>query len=244
MVILSIILIILASYLIGAIPFGLLIVRFKSGKDIRLVESGRTGGTNAFRAAGIWAGVGTALLDGAKAASAVWISRYLVPGNHWLETIAPIIAIVGHNYSIFLAERREDGRIHLRGGAGGAPCAGGAFGLWAPSLIIILPIALSILFFGGYASVATMSIAFISIVIFTLRTILVGSPWQYIVYGIIAEALLVWALRPNIKRLIQGNERVVGFRARNKNARKKQDSYSSSLSSSSSPDLSSKSSSK
>jgi acyl phosphate:glycerol-3-phosphate acyltransferase len=238
MFILSIIIIILASYLIGAIPFGLLIVRIKSGKDIRLVESGRTGGTNAFRAAGIWAGVGTALFDGAKAASAVWLSRYLAPGNHWLETIAPLVAIVGHNYSIFLAERREDGRMHLRGGAGGAPCAGGAFGLWAPSLIIILPIALSILFFGGYASVATMSIAFVSIVIFTLRTILSASPWQYIVYGIIAESLLVWALRPNIKRLIQGNERLVGFRAR-----KNKDSYSPSLSSSS-PDLSSKSSSK
>ncbi len=239
MAILSIILIILASYFIGAIPFGLLIVKMKSGKDIRQVESGRTGGTNAFRAAGFLAGATTALLDGAKAASAVWMSRYFVPGNHWLEAIAPLIAIIGHNYSIFLAERREDGRMHLRGGAGGAPCAGGAFGLWAPSLMIILPIALSILFFGGYASVATMSIAFVSIVIFILRTVLSGSPWQYIVYGVVAECLLIWALRPNIKRLIQGNERIVGFRAR-----KKQDDYSSSLSSSSSPNLSSKSSSK
>ncbi len=238
MTILSGIFVLIASYLIGAIPFGLLIVKIKSGKDIRLVESGRTGGTNAFRAAGLLAGVGTTLLDGMKAACGVWIARNLAPGNHWLEIIAPLLAIVGHNYSIFLMERKEDGRIRLRGGAGGAPCAGGAFGLWVPSLIIILPVALMILYFGGYASVATMSIALISIVIFSYRAIIGVSPWQYILYSVIAEALLIWALRPNIKRLIQGNERLVGFRARKKHNR-----YSPSLSSSS-PDLSSKSSSK
>lgn len=213
MTIFTTVIVLLASYLIGAIPFGLFIVKFKSGKDIRQVESGRTGGTNAFRAAGFWAGASTALLDGLKAASAVWIARYLVPGNHWLEVIAPLCAILGHNYSIFLAERKEDGRVRLRGGAGGAPCAGGSFGLWYPSLIIVLPAALLILFLGGYASVATMSIAFISIIIFTYRAIIGASPWQYILYGICAEALLIWALRPNIKRLIQGNERIVGLRA-------------------------------
>ncbi|MBN1535267.1 MAG: glycerol-3-phosphate acyltransferase [Anaerolineales bacterium] len=231
--------ILLVSYLIGAIPFGLIIVRLKSGKDIRQIESGRTGGTNAFRAAGLWAGVATALLDGAKAASAVWIARYFIPGNHWLEIIAPLIAILGHNYSIFLAERKENGSFHLRGGAGGAPCAGGAFGLWYPSLLITLPAALLILVFGGYASVATMSIAFISTIIFTYRAIIGASPWQYILYGVVAEAMLIWALRPNIKRLIQGNERLVGVRAQ-KNLKR----YSSSVSSSGSSDLSSNSSSK
>ena len=55
--------IILLAYLFGSIPFGLLIVKLKTGKDIRKVESGRTGGTNAMRAAGFWAGVATAALD-------------------------------------------------------------------------------------------------------------------------------------------------------------------------------------
>lgn len=228
MIILYIIIILISSYLIGAIPFGLLVVRFKSGKDIRQIESGRTGGTNAFRAAGFLAGATTALLDGAKAAGAVWIARILMPGNHWLEIIAPICAILGHNYSIFLAERKENGTVYFRGGAGGAPCAGGSFGLWPPSLLITLPAALLILFFGGYASVATISIAFLSIIIFVYRVIIGASPWQYILYGVLAEALLIWALRPNIKRLLQGNERLVGLRARkNKNC------YSSSNSSSS-----------
>ncbi len=81
MIILYIIIILISSYLIGAIPFGLLVVRFKSGKDIRQIESGAQG-DHAFRAAGFLAGATTALLDGAKAAGAVWIARILMPGNH------------------------------------------------------------------------------------------------------------------------------------------------------------------
>lgn len=211
--------ILIVSYIIGSIPFGLLIVKLKNGKDIRHIESGRTGGTNAFRAAGIWAGASTALLDGAKTACTVWIARAMVPQNHWLEIIAPLLAIVGHNYSIFLIERDQNGQIKLRGGAGGAPCAGGAFGLWAPSLAIMLPIVLLIFYFIGYASITTMSIALISIIIFTYRALIGVSPWHYALYGIIAELLLIWALRPNIKRLIQGNERLVGFRVRKKQER-------------------------
>ncbi|NMC13889.1 MAG: glycerol-3-phosphate acyltransferase, partial [Chloroflexi bacterium] len=229
------------SYILGAIPFGLLIVKLSSGKDIRNIESGRTGGTNAFRAAGILAGISTTLLDGAKAACAVWITRYISPGNHWLEIIAPLLAILGHNYSIFLIELDQNGHIHLRGGAGGAPCVGGAFALWPPSLLIILPIAALLLFFVGYASITTMSAALVATIIFAYRAWIGVSPWHYVIYGIIGEALLIWALRPNIIRLIQGNERLVGYRAR-----KNQNPQSSSLSSSSSSpsDLSSRSSSK
>ena len=55
--------VVLLAYILGAIPFGLLIVKVTTGKDIRLVASGRTGGTNAMRAAGCWAGAATALFD-------------------------------------------------------------------------------------------------------------------------------------------------------------------------------------
>lgn len=206
--------ILLLSYLIGSIPFGLLIVQIFSGKDIRTVESGRTGGTNAMRAAGVWAGVSTALLDMLKAASTVWIARWLAPGNHWMEIIAPVFAILGHNYSIFLIERNERGRLRFRGGAGGAPAVGGAFGLWLPSILIIVPLGALILFGIGYASVATLSAALIAALVFTYKALANGSPWQYILYGLFAEALLIWALRPNIRRLIEGRERLVGWRAR------------------------------
>jgi glycerol-3-phosphate acyltransferase PlsY len=207
-------LIILASYFIGAIPFGLVIVRIKTGKDIRQIESGRTGGTNAMRAAGWSAGILTAILDTSKATVCVWLARWVFPDYYWLHVLAPIVTIIGHNYSIYLVERDEKGWVRLRGGAGGAPCVGGSIGLWFPSLFFIVPLGALLLYFVGYASIATMGIGVISFLIFLYRAWIGVSPWEYIFYGLFAELVLIWALRPNIQRLIQGNERLVGWRAR------------------------------
>ena len=208
--------IMLLSYLIGSIPFGMIVVRLRTGKDIRRVESGRTGGTNAMRAAGFGAGLATAILDLLKAAGVVWIARLVVPGNVWLEVFAPIAAVLGHNYSLFLTERDALGRLRLHGGAGGASTVGGALGLWAPSILIILPIGALILFGIGYASVTTMSVALIATLIFAYRAWIGASPWQFVLYGVITELILLYALRPNIRRLLNGNERIVGLRARRK----------------------------
>ncbi len=202
------------SYLIGSIPFGLVIVRLRTGKDIRSVESGRTGGTNVMRAAGWPYGVATAFLDMLKALLCVIIARYAVPGNHWLEVLAPVAAVLGHNYPIFLLQRDDNGQLSIRGGAGGAPSVGGATGLWPPIFIIILPLAGLILYFVGYASLATLSVPLICLVVFTYLAMTGGVPWEYIAYGVLMFIVLGWALRPNIKRLIEGNERLIGYRAR------------------------------
>jgi len=208
--------VLLLSYLIGSIPFGLVIVRLRTGKDIRSVESGRTGGTNVMRAAGLPYGIATATLDMLKALVCVIIARYAVPGNHWLEVLAPVAAVLGHNYPIYLLQRGENGRLNIRGGAGGAPSVGGATGLWPPIFFIILPLAGLILYFVGYASLATLSVPLICLAVFAYRAAIWGSPWEYLAYGLFTFVVLVWALRPNIKRLIEGNERLIGYRARHK----------------------------
>ncbi len=203
--------IILLAYLLGSIPFGLLIVRLKTGRDVRDVESGRTGGTNAMRAAGFWAGFITAMIEILKGAGAVWLATWLTP-NHWVHVVAPLAAILGHNYSVFLPERDENGKIfRLGGGAGGAPSVGGAMGLWPGSILIILPLGMLTFFSLGIASVTTMAVAFFAIVIFAVRASQGLMPWMDVWYGIGAEILLIWALRPNIKKLFEGNERVVKY---------------------------------
>ena len=204
---------ILLAYIFGSIPFGLLIVKLTTGKDIRQVASGRTGGTNAMRAAGLGAGVLTAAMDVLKGASAVWVAQAIISCKiigciSW----RPFATILGHNYSIFLAERNENGRFRLRGGAGGGPTVGGAVGLWWPSIFIILPIGIVIFWGVGYASITTIGIALIAIVIFSIRYSDGLSAWQNILYGVIADMLLIWALRPNIKALIEGRERFHGWR--------------------------------
>jgi len=120
---------------------------------------------------------------------------------------------MGHNYSIFLIETNENGRLQLRGGAGGATAVGGAVALWPFSLFFILPIAVFFLFGVGYASLATLSVPITAIFIFLIRGSLGLSSWVYIMYGIGVELIIIWALGPNIKRIINGTERIVGWRA-------------------------------
>ena len=148
---------------------GLIIVKLKTGKDIRQIESGRTGGSNAMRAAGIWAGVLTGTFDILKAGLAALITRLLFPDMVWLHVFAPVAAVIGHNYSIFLIERSENGKIRLCGGAGGSPSLGGAIGLWFPSLFIMLPVVVIIGWVIGYASLASLSVGIFSVILFSIR---------------------------------------------------------------------------
>lgn len=209
----NIILVLILAYLMGSIPFGFVVVKIINGRDVLKIESGRTGGTNAMRAAGVGAGLITAILDVLKGAATAWVVSWLAPQLPWVQVGAALLAIIGHNYSIFLIYRK-DGKWALRGGAGGATALGGAIALWNPIALIILPIALIVYLFIGYASVTTMSIAFIAMIVFIVRAVLGLSPWVYVIYGALALLVLVWALRPNIKRLKEGTERVVGFRAK------------------------------
>ena len=209
--------ILLGCYALGSVPFGLLLVRVVTGQDIRSVQSGRTGGTNAMRAAGFWVGLSTALLDFFKAAATVWIVRAL-GGSQLLEALAPLAAILGHNASVFLMRRDARGRLRLSGGAGGAAALGGSIALWPGSILIILPVAIILYYFVGYASLATLSVAMMAVLIFTFRTVTASGPWEHILYGVGTLVLLGWALRPNIKRLLDGTERIHGYRARKSKA--------------------------
>lgn len=209
---LTVIFLLIGAYLLGSIPSGLIIVKIGTGKDVRRVGSGRTGGTNVMRAAGLVAGLLTAVADFGKSALAVYLARWFLPEMHWVAVAAGLLAMLGHNYSIYLPERKPDGKWHLRGGAGGVTCVGAAFGLWQPALPIILPIAALVFIFVGYASVTTISAAVSALVIFTYRAATGAGPWEYAAFGALAVVVVVWALRPNLIRLRQGNERLVGLR--------------------------------
>ena len=212
-----------AGYLLGSIPTGVLLVRLSTGKDLRREHSGRTGGTNAARTAGAWAGIGTAIGDGLKATGAVLLAHALTGGQPWVEAATGIAAVLGHNYSLFLAERR-DGRLRLRGGAGGrsdpparraggAPTVGAAIGLWAPSALFMIPTGVGVLLLIGYASVATISVGVAATIVFLVRAAIGAGPWGYVLFGPVVVLLLLVALKPNLERLRLGTERIVGLRA-------------------------------
>lgn len=205
----------LIGYLCGAIPFGYLYVRLVKGVDIRTVGSGRTGGTNSLRAAGIGVGLATSFSDVGKGALGIILSRWLLANQlspellSWALALAGVMSVIGHNWSVFMG---------WRGGAGTGPNVGWGTALWWPMLPIAVVVMSGMLLGIGMASVASLTMgALIAIVFFVLYVAGVSpfdSTLAYTVGGVVAFVIVAWALRPNIRRLLNGTERVVGPRAR------------------------------
>ena len=203
----------LIGYLIGSIPMGYLVIKIAKGEDIRQHGSGRTGGTNALRAGGTVAGLLTMIGDALKGYCAVALAR-LVIGPEVLATnlgtvataTAGLAAVCGHNWSVYLG---------FKGGAGTGPNIGATIAFWPIAGLYLLPLVPLTLFLIGYASVTSLLIAALVIATFVVRAALHADPnWWYVAYALAAAMAVVWALRPNIKRLFAGTERQVGLRAR------------------------------
>jgi acyl phosphate:glycerol-3-phosphate acyltransferase len=207
----------LIGYLLGAIPFGYLLVKLTKRVDLRQIGSGRTGGTNSFRAGGLWVGILTAVTDVLKAACAVWlvsaIFSSIVPANWlpWFEVTSGVMSVIGHNWSVFLG---------WGGGAGTGPNVGWAGAIWWPIVPTAIVVVAGLLLGVGMASVASLAMAAVIPVSFIALYLAGVAPFDgtvaYMVGGLISASVVAWALRPNIKRLMTGNERLVGPRARAK----------------------------
>ncbi len=202
----------LIGYILGSIPFGFLYVRAKTGKDIRTIGSGRMGGTNSYRAGGVAIGVLTAVSDFLKGAVAVWTATWLFADKvdpallSWIVTSGGVMAVVGHNWSIFLK---------FKGGAGTGPNVGWSTAVWWPIFPLGFVLMLGLFWLVGMASVASMAMALLIPLVFGIRYVMGLDPTPaYLVGGILTALAVGWALRPNFKRIVAGNERIVGPRAK------------------------------
>ncbi len=193
---------ILLGYLLGSIPSGYLIGRAK-GIDVRKYGSGRTGGTNVYRALGLRYGILTGLSDGAKGLVAVLLARWIF-GSEAAAALAGAMAVCGHNWPVFL---------RFKGGAGGGTAAGALIALNPLAAGITVPIFLLVLVIGRYASVATMSIAIGSaLVLIVLYYFDIHTPLGHLVFSALTILWIIWALRPNLMRLYHGTERRIDFK--------------------------------
>jgi glycerol-3-phosphate acyltransferase PlsY len=203
---LLILLSILIGYALGALPTGYLLLRLIKGQDITKIGSGRTGGTNAMRAGGFGMGLATALLDILKGYLAVVIARSLAPDLIWAHVFAGAASVFGHNWSLWLYFLT--GKVSA--GAGAGPNSGAATAFWSPMLLLVIPLGIIMVLVVGYASLATISIALLHVIVFSVLY-MQGAPWEHIAFALITTLLVVIALRPNIERLMKGTERRVGF---------------------------------
>ena len=190
---------VLISYLIGSIPTGYLIVKAKTGQDIRTVGSGSTGATNVKRVLGKNYFFLVMLLDALKGALPVVLAKLFATVGISLG-LAPVIAavavIIGHSKSIFL---------QFKGGKSVASGVGTILALnWVVGIVIALIWGV-ITYTTKYVSVGSI----IALVISPFVMYFLGAPIAYVAYCALGAIYIVYLHRENIKRLINGNENKV-----------------------------------
>ncbi len=190
---------VICAYLIGSIPTGYLIVKAKTGQDIRTVGSGSTGATNVKRVLGKNYFFLVMLLDALKGALPVLLAENFISAGSSLG-LAPVLAaiavIIGHSKSIFLGFR------------GGKSVASGVGTILALNLMTGIVIALVwgfITYTTKYVSVGSI----IALIISPFVMYFLSAPVAYVFYCALGAIYIVYLHRENIKRLMQGNENKV-----------------------------------
>jgi glycerol-3-phosphate acyltransferase PlsY len=185
------------AYLVGSIPFALLLAR-TSGADLRRVGSGNIGAANVMRASGVSAGVTVALLDMIKGAAGVTLAAWLAP-NVSTHAFAAIAAVVGHIYPVWL---------RFRGGKGVATACG-AFSVLAPAAV---PPALAVFVLTVWLTRYVSAGSVLATIALPPVALLAGSPMPVVAAAFATATLIVFRHRSNIGRLRTGTERRLGAR--------------------------------
>ena len=186
----------LAAYVIGSIPFGLLLAMATGKGDIRQIGSGNIGATNVLRTGSKGLAAATLLLDLAKGFAAVLIARQFWPDAVGLAAVA---AIAGHCFPVWLG---------FRGGKGVATFAGVCFGLLWPLGAIYAAVWLGVLALTRISSLGGMGAAVSAPVAAALMGGMQLVPWLAAI-----AVLILWLHRDNIRRLLAGVEPKVGSKA-------------------------------
>ncbi|THD36267.1 MAG: glycerol-3-phosphate 1-O-acyltransferase PlsY [Sphingomonas sp.] len=186
----------LLGYLLGSIPFGLILTRAFGAGDVRAIGSGNIGATNVLRTGRKELAAATLLLDGAKGAAAVLLAAWLFPGH---EVPAAAAAFLGHCYPAWL---------NFRGGKGLATLLGICLALYWPIGLVFAVVWLALFAVLRISSVAGMAAAVATPV---------AAAWfarfDFVLLLLALAALAFWKHRANIDRLIQGTEPRVGSKA-------------------------------
>jgi len=201
--------VVIMGYLLGSIPFGVLVSRHSAKVDIKQHGSGKTGATNVLRTVGAKAGIMVVSLDLLKGVLAVVFAGLIVGGDYLVvgsfglgalvaQVMAALAAMAGHNWPIFLK---------FKGGRGVATFFGGLIALCPPAALFggeILILGAGLTRFVSLGSIAGAVGAY---TILMPLTIMNGFPVEYLAYALIGTIIIIVMHRDNIKRLLAGNER-------------------------------------
>jgi acyl phosphate:glycerol-3-phosphate acyltransferase len=187
-----------AAYLIGSIPFGILLTKIFGGGDVRKAGSGNIGATNVTRVAGPVPGILTLVLDGIKGATAVWLAaRFSNDSAMWM-TFGGLAALAGHCFPLWL---------RFRGGKGVATAAGMFLALCWPAALGAISVFLLVVIFSRFVSLGSVAAAASMPLLIYLLWAPHHAPPPIITFGAFAAAMLVvYKHDANIQRLVEGRE--------------------------------------
>ncbi len=195
--------VVVASYLIGAIPSGYIVARLWRGIDIRDYGSGVIGATNVLRTMGRGPFIAVLIGDALKGYIPTLAAWYIL-GTHDLQVAAGISAVLGHTFPVY---------IGFRGGRGVATSFGVYAALAMPLAIGLVAVGIFIVLALRYMSVMSMVTVPLGALVLVFLAILPGGDvytWSKTIFGAFATAIVLLTHVPNIKRLIQGTEPKIG----------------------------------
>jgi acyl phosphate:glycerol-3-phosphate acyltransferase len=206
---LSLVWIPVAAYVIGSIPFGIILAKIFGGVDVRQAGSGNIGATNVARVAGPLPGILTLVLDAVKGAAAVWLAaRFANESSFWM-TIAGLAALVGHCFPVWL---------RFRGGKGVATAAGMFLALCWPAALGAIGVFILVVLFSRFVSLGSVAAAAAMPLLIYLLWAPHHAPPLAVTFGAFAAAMLVvYKHDANIQRLVEGREPRFSF-GKNKDA--------------------------
>ena len=205
--------VVIIAYLLGSIPFGLIIGKLKKGVDIREQGSGKTGATNLMRVAGTKLGLLALVLDVVKATGAVLLAALIVDRGagaiavagasvywqHVAQVAAGLAAVIGHNWPVF---------AKFKGGRGVTAYFGTLFAIFPPAGIFGAEVLAITALRSRHMSLGSLLGALATWCLMLPLTIIYHLlPPIYLVYGFVVIALIAYQHRDNVKRLRQGTER-------------------------------------
>ena len=193
------ILAVVLAYLLGSIPFGLLIVKAMTGADVRRAGSGNIGATNVLRTTGVAAGLLTLLLDAAKGFGAVWLADRLTGGDVLWMSAAALAVLLGHAFSVWLK---------FQGGKAVASFVGGFLYLTPVPVLAIFLLFVVIVAWTRYLSLGSV----IGAGLVPVACWMILHPdWPVLVAAAAGSVLIIWRHRSNIERIRAGTENVFRF---------------------------------
>lgn len=191
---------VIAGYLLGSIPFGLLVSKFSAGRDLREYGSGKTGFTNSLRVLGLKRSLPVFTGDLLKGLVAALLPL-LWTDEPWARALGGLAAVMGHVWPLFAG---------FRGGRGVLTGAGVLLGLNPIAALCVVPVAILVIAVTKYVSLASITACGLAGPVYIGFAAAGYGEWAYAFAALVGGWLIVVLHHDNIARLRAGTERKLG----------------------------------